>query len=106
LSSRQVRAADPPSLNTIPGTPRGLLTPFQRVTVPTPAARLVRTRRTCHAGSDRARVAAAPRHKDTDLANATISSGKLAVTGSTRYGEAVVEGFGGLYDCVAPVSNR
>jgi hypothetical protein len=25
--------------------------------------------------------------------NATISSGKLAVTGATRYGEAVVEGF-------------
>jgi hypothetical protein len=35
---------------------------------------------------------AAPRVKDAGLVNATISSGKLAVTGSTRYGEAVVEG--------------
>jgi hypothetical protein len=31
------------------------------------------------------------------LVNATISSGKLAVTGSTRYGEAVVEGFSDDY---------
>jgi RHS repeat-associated protein len=31
------------------------------------------------------------------LADATISSGKLAVTGATRYGEAVVEGFSDDY---------